>query len=137
VPEAHCSVCGRTRDQPVQRPHKHKPRHHNHQILQLSKPRLLPPQGRRPLPSAAKLQSSDHVRLLCRQVDTVVWCTGYDYSFPFLEGSGLLTPPVSARVHPLYEQLFHVRHPSLSFIGLQQRYLLFFVCCASPFVFPA
>ncbi len=55
-------------------------------------------------------------------MDTVVWCTGYDYAFPFLEGSGLLTPPVSARVHPLYEQLFHVQHPSLSFIGLQQRW---------------
>lgn len=55
------------------------------------------------------------------QVDTVVWCTGYNYSFPFLEGSGLLTPPVSQRVHPLYEQLFHVQHPSLSFIGLPQR----------------
>eukprot|EP00903_Cladosiphon_okamuranus_P006399 g6264.t1 len=54
------------------------------------------------------------------EVDTVVWCTGYNYSFPFLEGSGLLTPPVSQRVHPLYEQLFHVQHPSLSFIGLPQ-----------------
>lgn len=51
----------------------------------------------------------------------MVWCTGYNYSFPFLEGSGLLTAPVSQRVHPLYEQLFHVQHPSLSFIGLPQR----------------
>lgn len=56
------------------------------------------------------------------QVDTVVWCTGYNYSFPFLEGSGLLTPPVSERVHPLYEHVFHVHHPSLTFIGLPQRY---------------
>lgn len=55
------------------------------------------------------------------QVDTVVWCTGYNYSFPFLDGSGLLTDPVSQRVHPLYEQLFHVQHPSLSFVGLPQR----------------
>lgn len=55
------------------------------------------------------------------QVDTVVWCTGYSYSFPFLEGSDLLTPPLSERVHPLYEQLFHVKHPSLSFVGLPQR----------------
>lgn len=55
------------------------------------------------------------------QVDTVVWATGYSYDFPFLEGSGLLTEPVSERVHPLYEQLFHVQHPSLSFVGLPQR----------------
>ena len=55
------------------------------------------------------------------QVDTVVWCTGYNYSLAFLEGCNLLTPPVTKRVHPLYEQLFHVQHPSLSFIGLPQR----------------
>lgn len=50
-----------------------------------------------------------------------MWCTGYGYSFPFLDGSGLLTAPTLERVHPLYEQLFHVDHPSLSFIGLPQR----------------
>lgn len=51
----------------------------------------------------------------------MVWCTGYNYAFPFLEGSGLLTAPVSKHVHPLFEHLFHVYHPSLSFIGLPQR----------------
>eukprot|EP00752_Nemacystus_decipiens_P001737 g1680.t1 len=60
------------------------------------------------------------------EVDTVVWCTGYSYSFPFLEGSGLLTAPVSERVHPLYEQLFHARYPSLSFIGLPQKSIVQF-----------
>ncbi|CAM9370590.1 unnamed protein product [Ectocarpus fasciculatus] len=55
------------------------------------------------------------------EVDTVVWCTGYNYAFPFLEDSGLLTAPASKRVHPLFEHLFHVYHPSLSFIGLPQR----------------
>eukprot|EP00752_Nemacystus_decipiens_P014315 g12734.t1 len=59
------------------------------------------------------------------EVDTVVWCTGYKYSFPFLEGSGLLSAPVSERVHPLYEQVFHVRYPSLSFIGLPQSIVPF------------
>ncbi|CAM9417100.1 unnamed protein product [Scytosiphon promiscuus] len=60
-----------------------------------------------------------------QEVDTVVWATGYSYDFPFLEGSGLLTEPVSERVHPLYEQLFHVQHPSLSFVGLPQSVVPF------------
>eukprot|EP00904_Undaria_pinnatifida_P007556 jgi/Undpi1/3930/HiC_scaffold_16.g07298.m1 len=59
------------------------------------------------------------------EVDTVVWCTSYSYSFPFLEGSGLLTHPSKLRVHPLYEQLFHVKHPSLSFVGLPYRIVPF------------
>ncbi|CAB1104099.1 unnamed protein product [Ectocarpus sp. CCAP 1310/34] len=55
------------------------------------------------------------------EVDTVVWCTGYNYAFPSLEGSGLLTAPALKRVHPVFEHLLHVYHPSLSFIGLPQR----------------
>lgn len=52
----------------------------------------------------------------------MVWCTGYNYTFPFLEESGLLTPPSAVRVHPLYEQVWHTQHPSLSFVGIPQRY---------------
>ncbi|CBJ31120.1 similar to flavin-containing monooxygenase family protein [Ectocarpus siliculosus] len=59
------------------------------------------------------------------EVDTVVWCTGYNYAFPFLEGSGLLTAPASKRVHPVFEHLFHVYHPSLSFVGLPQSIVTF------------
>ncbi|CAM9832618.1 unnamed protein product, partial [Discosporangium mesarthrocarpum] len=57
----------------------------------------------------------------CVEVDTVVWCTGYDYDFPFLEGAGLLADSAAVRVGPLYKQVFHVAHPSLAFIGLPQR----------------
>ncbi|CAM9184592.1 unnamed protein product [Choristocarpus tenellus] len=59
------------------------------------------------------------------EVDTVIWCTGYDYSFPFLEGSGLMDNPVSECVSPLYKQIFHTRHPSLGFIGLPQSVVPF------------
>jgi thioredoxin reductase len=51
------------------------------------------------------------------QVDTVIMCTGYDYSFPFLDGTGLISS-TDRCVTPLYEQLFHVEHTSLCFMGL-------------------
>ncbi|KAL3775800.1 hypothetical protein ACHAW5_002296 [Stephanodiscus triporus] len=54
-------------------------------------------------------------------VDVIILCSGYDYSFPFItEGSNLelKSIPSERRVRPLYEQLWHARHPSLSFIGL-------------------
>ena len=49
-------------------------------------------------------------------VDTVILCTGYDYFFPFL--SDRLVQTSERRVHPLFLQLFHADHPSLSFIGI-------------------
>ncbi|CAM9526332.1 unnamed protein product [Laminaria digitata] len=79
-------------------------------------------------PTLEKFEGANGVRFkdgTSAEIDTVVWCTGYSYSFPFLEGSGLLTPPSTERVHPLYEQLFHVKHPSLSFVGLPQSIVPF------------
>ena len=53
-------------------------------------------------------------------VDTIVYCTGYDYQFPFLKESNLNLDciPGERRVMPLYEQLWHARHLNLSFLGL-------------------
>ncbi|CAM9515105.1 unnamed protein product, partial [Hapterophycus canaliculatus] len=79
-------------------------------------------------PALERFEGANGVRFKggeLEEVDTVVWATGYSYDFPFLEGSGLLTAPVSERVHPLFEQLFHVQHPSLSFIGLPQSVVPF------------
>lgn len=50
------------------------------------------------------------------EADYVIWCTGYDYRFEFL-GQELVTSEDRA-VRPLYEHVFHVDDPSLSFIGL-------------------
>lgn len=52
-------------------------------------------------------------------VDVIVYCTGYDYHFPFIDGSSNL--PLSSqnrRVEPLYEQLWHAVYPNVAFIGL-------------------
>ncbi|GAQ82615.1 Flavin-binding monooxygenase family protein [Klebsormidium nitens] len=49
--------------------------------------------------------------------DVIIHCTGYVYEFSFLE-SGLVSTE-DQRVHPVYEQVFHVgTAPTLSFIGL-------------------
>jgi hypothetical protein len=58
---------------------------------------------------------------IANDVDVIILCTGYDYSFPFVsDGSNLkLTcKPGERRVMPLYMQLWHALHVSISFIGL-------------------
>ena len=53
------------------------------------------------------------------QVDAMIYCTGYDYSFPFIHDPDLLQAvPGERRVKPLYEQLFHAKYPNLCFLGL-------------------
>jgi cation diffusion facilitator CzcD-associated flavoprotein CzcO len=50
-------------------------------------------------------------------IDTIVWCTGYRISFPFLDASVMAT--AGNRV-PLYRRVVHPEHPGLYFIGLVQ-----------------
>jgi Flavin-binding monooxygenase-like len=69
------------------------------------------------------------------EVDTVILCTGYDYSFPFLESACSSSSSSSSssstnsytkldlswsdkHVQPLYQQIFHTQRTDLSFIGL-------------------
>mmetsp|Transcript_42250 Transcript_42250/g.61723 ORF Transcript_42250/g.61723 Transcript_42250/m.61723 type:complete len:424 (+) Transcript_42250:250-1521(+) len=54
-------------------------------------------------------------------VDVIVFCSGYDYNFPFINEKSNLDfqcIPGERRVSPLYEQLWHARHTNLAFIGL-------------------
>jgi dimethylaniline monooxygenase (N-oxide forming) len=51
------------------------------------------------------------------QIDTIVWCTGYRISFPFLSGNVL--DPGGNHV-PLYRRVVHPEAPGLYFIGLVQ-----------------
>lgn len=58
-------------------------------------------------------------------VDAVVFCTGYFYSFPFLRA---LSPPVvtdGARARGLYEHLLYAEDPTLAFAGIPQRIVPF------------
>jgi len=59
------------------------------------------------------------------EVDAVLYCTGYFYSFPFLNN---LDPPIVStgeRVENLYQHIFHRRHPSLAFPVLNQKIIPF------------
>ena len=58
-------------------------------------------------------------------VDAVLYCTGYFYSFPFLND---LTPPIlttGERVENLYQHIFYRTQPSLAFPVLNQRIIPF------------
>ncbi|KAF2089901.1 thiol-specific monooxygenase [Saccharata proteae CBS 121410] len=60
-----------------------------------------------------------------QDIDAVVFCTGYLYSFPFLKH---LDPPVvedGSRVMNVYEQIFYTPRPTLAFVGLPQRIVPF------------
>ncbi|KAF8389756.1 hypothetical protein HHK36_024275 [Tetracentron sinense] len=58
-------------------------------------------------------------------VDTIVYCTGYSYSFPFLETKGIVVVD-DDRVGPLYEHTFPPSlAPSLSFVGIPAKILPF------------
>ena len=52
-------------------------------------------------------------------VDVVILCSGYDYSFPFINYESNLDLKVGQRrVMPLYKQLWHAQCPSVAFLGL-------------------
>mmetsp|Transcript_9930 Transcript_9930/g.23355 ORF Transcript_9930/g.23355 Transcript_9930/m.23355 type:complete len:527 (-) Transcript_9930:1248-2828(-) len=62
------------------------------------------------------------------EVDTIIFCSGYDYQFPFIDERSNLDLSViqgERRVRPLYEQLWHARYPSLAFVGLQHSVVPF------------
>lgn len=50
------------------------------------------------------------------ECDTFIYCTGYKYSFPFLDTDSLIS--YKDRVTPLYKHVVHIDHNSLSFVGL-------------------
>ncbi|KAL7469752.1 hypothetical protein ACHAXS_009998 [Conticribra weissflogii] len=58
---------------------------------------------------------------VANNVDALIFCSGYDYDFPFINDKSNLElsfPPGERRVQPLYEQLWHAKYPSVSFVGL-------------------
>lgn len=54
-------------------------------------------------------------------IDAVIFCTGYFYSFPFLKS---LEPPVitdGAYARNLYQHILYIDDPTLAFLGVPQR----------------
>lgn len=63
-------------------------------------------------------------------VDVVVYCTGYQFNFPFviksLADQTRLFPP-GFRVADLYEHMFYIPKPTLAFVGLPKMTATFIV----------
>jgi len=58
-------------------------------------------------------------------IDAIVYCTGYFYSFPFLDE---LDPPVittGERVENTYQHIFYRPNPTLAFLALNQKVIPF------------
>ena len=53
-----------------------------------------------------------------RDVDAVLYSTGYLFAFPFLTSLKPLLVSTGRRVHGLYKHLIHIDHPTLAFSGL-------------------
>ncbi|RVW83398.1 Flavin-containing monooxygenase FMO GS-OX-like 9 [Vitis vinifera] len=57
--------------------------------------------------------------------DTIIYCTGYSYAFPFLDTKGIVAVD-DDRVGPLYEHTFPPSlAPSLSFVGIPRKIIGF------------
>ena len=74
--------------------------------------------------SSGDLIFADGRREACDQDSILMHCSGYHYSFPFLESSGLISTE-GGMVRPLYEHLMHVDKPNLFFIGIPYKVVPF------------
>lgn len=57
-------------------------------------------------------------------IDTILFATGYFYSFPFLK----IEPPIitdGLRTRDVYQQVFHIKYPTLAFPVLPQKVIPF------------
>ncbi|KAL9591998.1 MAG: hypothetical protein Q9179_007160 [Wetmoreana sp. 5 TL-2023] len=58
-------------------------------------------------------------------IDAIVFCTGYLYSFPFLSSLQPRLIVTGERVENTYQHLFYIPHPSLAFVGLPSKIIPF------------
>lgn len=60
------------------------------------------------------------------RVDTIIFCSGYDYNFPFInDKSNLELEVANRRVRPVFSQLWHAEYPNIAFVGLPHSILPF------------
>ena len=60
-----------------------------------------------------------------KDIDAIVFCTGYYYSYPFLSSISPKLVGTSDRVEHLYQHIFSIDHPSLVFLGLPKAIIPF------------
>ena len=59
------------------------------------------------------------------EIDAVLFCTGYLYSYPFMSTLHEQLIGDGFRVQHVYQHIFHIEHPSLAFLALPMRILPF------------
>lgn len=62
-----------------------------------------------------------------QDIDAIVFCTGYLYSFPFLGSLNLPIISDGTRVQHVYQHIFYNDHPTLAFVGLPQKIIPFII----------
>lgn len=50
--------------------------------------------------------------------DALIYCTGYEYTYPFLDSSSGIEVENAKFVHPLYKQVINIAHPSMAFFAI-------------------
>ncbi|KAF5274054.1 hypothetical protein FQR65_LT04452 [Abscondita terminalis] len=60
------------------------------------------------------------------EIDVVIYCTGYEYKFPFLSESCGITV-TDNWVRPLYKHVVNIEHPTMVFIGITSSSTAFIV----------
>ena len=68
--------------------------------------------------SSKQFELTDNSTLKLDQADIILFCTGYNYSFPFFNEDIILIDDEMRRVKPLYKHLININHPSMAFIGI-------------------
>lgn len=58
-------------------------------------------------------------------IDAILFCTGYFYSFPFLSSLRPDLIETGERVQHLYQHLFYINNPTLAFVGLPAQIIPF------------
>lgn len=56
----------------------------------------------------------------CRKVDKIILCTGYEYSFPFLDDSCGFSVINHKKIWPLYKNTFNAHHPTMAFLAMMK-----------------
>ena len=61
-------------------------------------------------------------------IDAIIFCTGYYYSYPFLSSFQPQLIKTGERVQNLYRHIFSIDHPTLAFVGLPKPIVPFRTC---------
>uniref|UniRef100_A0A336MIW8 Flavin-containing monooxygenase n=1 Tax=Culicoides sonorensis TaxID=179676 RepID=A0A336MIW8_CULSO len=72
------------------------------------------------LPDVTHIASDGSVNFLngnSEKFDAIIFCTGYNYNFPFI-GNECGLKMDNNHITPLYKHIMHIEHPTLFFIGM-------------------